>query len=113
MKYDLTTPCGTCPFRKSTNFDFCKERIEEILFSNGGFSCHKSTTEKGRSNRHKEAQACAGRMILLEKANRPDQMMRICERLGMYDRTKLDMKNKDVFGTISGFIRARLTRKRD
>lgn len=37
---------------------------------------------------------CAGALILLERANRASQMMRIAERLGMYDRTKLDMQAK-------------------
>ena len=34
---------------------------------------------------------CAGALILLEKLEQPSQMMRVCERIGMYDRTKLDM----------------------
>jgi hypothetical protein len=37
---------------------------------------------------------CAGMLIFLEKRNQPTQMMRICERLGLYDRTKLDMAAK-------------------
>lgn len=37
---------------------------------------------------------CAGALIFLEKRYRPNQLMRISERLGMYDRTKLDMKAK-------------------
>ena len=34
---------------------------------------------------------CAGALILLEKLGEPSQMMRVCERIGLYDRTKLDM----------------------
>jgi hypothetical protein len=34
---------------------------------------------------------CAGALIFLEKLDSPHQMMRICERIGYYDRTKLDM----------------------
>ena len=34
---------------------------------------------------------CAGALIYLEKRERPHQMMRISERLGMYDYTQLDM----------------------
>lgn len=55
------------------------------------FSCHKTTTCKGRGNNHKDAQHCAGSLILHEKMERPHQMMRIMERVGAYDRTKLDM----------------------
>lgn len=35
---------------------------------------------------------CAGALIFLEKRNRPNQMMRIAERTGSYDRRTLDMK---------------------
>jgi len=38
-----------------------------------------------------ESQHCAGALILMEKMKRPSQMMRIVERLGMYDATKLQM----------------------
>jgi hypothetical protein len=31
-------------------------------------------------------------LIFNEKREQPHQMMRICERLGMYDMTKLDME---------------------
>jgi hypothetical protein len=37
------------------------------------------------------SQHCAGALILMEHADSPSQMMRICERLGMYDRTKVNM----------------------
>lgn len=35
---------------------------------------------------------CAGALIFNEKRHTPNQMMRICERLGFYDARKLDMK---------------------
>jgi hypothetical protein len=34
---------------------------------------------------------CAGAMIVLEHEDRPNQIMRIAERLGFYDRTALVM----------------------
>lgn len=34
------------------------------------------------------------RFMTNEKRNRPHQMMRICERVGVYDRTKLNMETK-------------------
>ena len=108
MNYDLKKPCDNCPFTKSTNFFFKEKRANEIVYANGGFSCHKTTTEKGRSCKDKNAQACAGRLIMLERSNMPDQMMRICERIGLYDRTKLDMDNKDVFDSIEDFLDARV-----
>ena len=42
-------------------------------------------------------------MILLEKIERPNQLMRIMERLGFYDREKLDM-TAPVFDTPKEFI---------
>jgi hypothetical protein len=48
------------------------------------FQCHK-TIRKG------EPQHCAGATIFLEANEQPNQMMRIMERLGAYDRHALDM----------------------
>jgi pSer/pThr/pTyr-binding forkhead associated (FHA) protein len=50
-------------------------------------------------------QHCAGATILLERLNRPNQMMRWMERLGGYDRTKLDM-DAPVYRTPTAFVRA-------
>ena len=94
MKYNLTKPCGNCPFRSDRPFDLKPGRIEEIvngLFNDVPFSCHKTTTSKGVSNNHKDAEHCAGALIFLEKHDYAHQMMRIMERIGMYDRRKLDM----------------------
>lgn len=51
------------------------------------------------------AQHCAGALILLEKMEQPNQMMRWMERIGAYDRTKLDM-DAPVFGDTEEFIEA-------
>jgi hypothetical protein len=45
---------------------------------------------------------------MLERCEQPDQMMRIAERLGLYDRTKLDMENTDVFDDIDSFLASRV-----
>ena len=50
-----------------------------------------------------DSQHCGGAMILLEKIDRPNQMMRIMERIGGYDRRKLKM-DADVFDDQYGFI---------
>lgn len=108
MQYKRRKPCKSCPFRSSTAFTFPEERAEEIVYHNGGFACHDTTTTKGRRADHKDAQACAGRLIVLEREEQPDQMMRIAERLGLYDRTKLDMENEDVFEDIESFMSVRV-----
>jgi hypothetical protein len=89
MNYDLTQPCDNCPFRSDVTPYLHPQRIREIIGQE--FSCHKTTTCKGRDNSHPKAQHCAGALILQEKMAQPHQMMRIAERLGMYDRTKLKM----------------------
>ncbi len=91
MKYELRKPCDLCPFRnddKRLHVD--AERLSE--FAVGEFCCHKTTkSEDGSFTPKPDSQHCAGALIFLEKQNAPHQMMRICERLGLYDRTKLDM----------------------
>lgn len=87
MNFDLTKPCKECPFRNDRPGYLHPERVEEItdaLFSDQTFQCHK-TIDKGKP------QHCAGALIFLEANEAPNQMMRIMERLGTYDRTKLDM----------------------
>lgn len=102
MKYDLVAPCGQCPFRYDIKGFLTPDRAEEILESitdlQQTFPCHK-TVEYGEdddSDFHipsADEQHCAGAMIFLEKQNMPNQMMRIAERLGLYDRTKLHMES--------------------
>ena len=71
------------------------ERIEEIVFNltekQQTFSCHKtvdySSSNGGEENRKTEH--CAGALIFLEELNKPNQMMRWMERIGVYDSHKL------------------------
>lgn len=95
MNYTQTKPCGECPFRSDKPFPLTEGRVLEIceglMYYNASFSCHKTTTSVGRSNQHGKAIHCAGALIFMEKQGLSHQMMRICERLGMYDHTKLDM----------------------
>ena len=108
MRYDLTTPCSDCPFRKDRKFPLTSKRVHQIvlgLYRDAAFSCHKTTTGKGRSSDHPKAQHCAGALIFLEQKRRPHQMMRIAERLGMYDHTKLS-KKVPIFRTLKGMAKA-------
>lgn len=95
MKYTLTEPCDECPFLVGSGFKM--KRLKE--HASGEFACHKARDvdeETGnfveRSNG--KTPHCAGALIFLEKRNQPNQMMRICERLGMYDASKLNMQAK-------------------
>ena len=98
--FALTSPCDTCPFRNDIDPYLTAERVMEIQESlvNAEFPCHKTVADTGEDSDCNEFHIpgpdeihCAGALILLEKQNQPSQMMRIAERLRMYDRTKLDM----------------------
>ena len=98
MKYNMTEPCDACPFLEGSRFT--KRRLDE--FCSGEFPCHKASdlvedqdgVEGYRQKSNGKTPHCAGALIYLEKRNRPNQMMRICERIGVYDRTKLNMEAK-------------------
>jgi hypothetical protein len=91
MQYNMTTPCAECPFLEGSGFDI--ERLQE--FAGGEFPCHKaSDLDEGSSFVEKangKTPHCAGALIFNERLNAPHQMMRIAERLRIYDRRKLDM----------------------
>lgn len=91
MNYLMHTPCDACPFLIGSGFTY-RSLVEH---ASGEFPCHKASdlTEDGTYEEKPgdKTPHCAGALIFLEKQERPHQMMRICERLGMYDHTKLDM----------------------
>lgn len=90
MNYTMTKPCDACPFTKGSGFTW----RSLVRHASGEFACHKTCViddETGDYEPQKKSLHCAGALIFLEKQEEPHQMMRICERIGMYDRTKLDM----------------------
>lgn len=91
MNYDMREPCKECPFLIGSGFAF--DRLAE--FASGAFACHKACKldeETGTfTARNSKTPHCAGALIFNEKRETPHQMMRICERLGAYDRTRLNM----------------------
>ena len=92
MKYEKTTPCADCPFLSANAKSYGLRRLSE--FASGEFPCHKTACideEESAFVATKDSQHCAGALIFLEKRNAPHQMMRIVERLGMYDASKLDL----------------------
>lgn len=110
--FSLTKPCVDCPFLRSRKFPLRRARVAELLAAltkrDQTFSCHKTVThdDDGEPLRSASELHCAGALILLEKLNRPNQMMRISERIGSYDRGKLDMA-ADVFDTPAEMLRAK------
>jgi hypothetical protein len=101
MKYTMTTPCDQCPFLDTPNMrrGFRLARLKE--FTANEFPCHQTASviedeDGGSSEYHANDKSvhCAGALIFNEKRGYANQMMRICERLGMYDASKLDMEAK-------------------
>lgn len=89
MKYNQHTPCADCPFRVGTEHAYTEDRLDQ--FASGEFPCHKTAELRDDGfYARKDSVHCAGALLYLEKRNRPHQMMRISERLGLYDHTKLD-----------------------
>ena len=94
MKYSMTTPCDACPFLKSMKHGFTLRRLKEFA-ANGEFPCHKTADGNNEEDEFRPTEnslVCAGMLIFNEKRGTPNQMMRICERIGMYDRRKLNME---------------------
>ena len=103
MKYNLKKPCSNCPFRTDKpeqegwlGYERAEEIVDGLTRQQGTFTCHKTS---GKINE----EHCAGALIMLEKMEKPNQMMRISERIGMYDRTKLYM-GSPVFDDAEDFI---------
>lgn len=97
MNFNSTKPCANCPFRTDIKPFLTIERAEEIAASivdqQQAFLCHKTTVDTGDGERVEtgSSEHCAGALIMLEHMERPNQVMRIAERLGMYDRRNLKM----------------------
>lgn len=106
MDYTMTTPCSQCPFTRGPKaVRLMQGRIKEIAGimlggARGDFQCHKTLKVD-------KPQHCAGALIFAEKNGTATQMMRICERLGMYDHTQLNM-DADVFDDIDEMMETAL-----
>lgn len=112
MNFNLKKPCAQCPFRTDVTPYITSERAAEIchsLVNGASFPCHKTTKHSEEEDSDMvctpKSEMCAGAMILLEKIERPNQMMRIGERIGMYDHRKLDM-SQPVYDSPEAMIKA-------
>jgi hypothetical protein len=91
MRFDLTRPCASCPFRSDIHFGLRPARVREILGADS-FACHKTVDydEDGDGRVKNNSQHCAGVLWILHKENRPNQLMRIAGRLRLWDPASLD-----------------------
>lgn len=107
--YAMTSPCDNCPFRSDVKPYIRAARVVEIRQSleRSEFPCHKTVEYDGdgESLRSRDEIHCAGALILLEREGQPSQMMRISERLGMYDRSKLNM-DAPVYESFEAMVKA-------
>lgn len=115
MDYDMTTPCGDCPFRREGFIQLTAGRCHEIVEHEGGFPCHRTldySADDGRKT--PQTKVCAGFLILREQSLGPNQMMRIVERCGGYDAKKLLENNPavaEVFGSLDEMVEAHVARR--
>jgi len=65
-------------------------RAKELAMRDDEFVCHKTGVEddEGGIVGTDKSMHCAGFLIFREKIEKPSQMMRICERIGVYDARK-------------------------
>lgn len=121
MKYDMRRPCDNCPFLREGGIRLTRGRVREIagMMLAGGpgdFPCHKTTVdaedEDGACDRAvtPDSKHCAGALIFAEKNGTPTQMMRICERIGMYDATKLEGHDR-VFDDMEEMLETAVNKK--
>lgn len=110
MKFNLTTPCKDCPFRKDIAFSLRPERAEEIsqaLLNDQSFVCHKTVdyeNENEDKDRSKES-FCAGALIILEREGRPNYLPRIAVAFGELNFNDLDME-APVYSSFQEFVQA-------
>jgi hypothetical protein len=81
----MSRPCADCPFRRVGAIELRPGRVEGIIADLladdwSGFICHEALHAK----RPRRAQ-CAGSMVLLLKAGRPNVAMRLAAAHGIVD----------------------------
>lgn len=107
--YSLTSPCPDCPFRSDVRPYLREARVRqlEVELERKEFHCHKTTRLDGDGDTYSDGESvhCAGALILMEKEGRSSQMMRIAERLGLYDPSRLDM-DAPVYGSFTEMVEA-------
>jgi hypothetical protein len=106
VRFDLTRPCGDCPFRRMGGIRIRAGRIREIAGlmleegAGGSFTCHNT-----RERRKVDRQHCAGALIFALKNGVETQVMQLAHRLGLYDPKALRGR-KAIFDTVEEFLSA-------
>lgn len=110
-RYSLRRPCLRCPFRTDVPGYLRRGRAVEIataIAKGAEFACHQTTVPDPnddnalRDDPHASKQ-CAGALIVMEKAETPNQAARVAERIGLYDRDRMDL-DAPVFDSLAAFV---------
>jgi len=107
-------PCPKCPFRTDIPAFLSRARARQIvgeIAQDRDFPCHATIdyTDDSNGKHTSDTKTCAGFAIMAENMQRPTQMMRIAERLGMYDPSKLH-RDSPTHQTPKAFIDAQRDR---
>lgn len=109
--FRLKTVCTDCPFRADKDFHgLHPERVSDIaqsLRDGASFHCH-ATLDYSRAEEIgddedplspvvEKSQFCAGALATMERGGEANQIVRIAERLGLYDSEEFDWENQPVF----------------
>jgi hypothetical protein len=96
MRFEMKKPCSDCPFRKDVTPYLEYKRVIEIVnaltIENKTFACHKTVNQDKREQINE--QHCAGALIIMEKNKIAynNNMIRIAERLRIYNYKILDLE---------------------
>lgn len=111
--FRLRQPCENCPFRTDVPKYLSADRVKGIadsLRDGSTFPCHKTTVlsevdDEGREDLVEASTSamCAGALITMEREDFANQIMRTCERLGSYDKTRLKM-DSPVYDGLSQWV---------
>lgn len=101
--FDRKKPCPTCPFRtggRGLRKLGCRraQEIADALLNDQTFTCHDDISRPEQDRQH-----CVGAMMLLEKQDRPNQIMRIGERIGIYNPDDL-VGRDEVFDDLADWV---------
>lgn len=109
--FRLKKVCTDCPFRADKEFHgLDPERVSDIaqsLRDGASFHCHATLDysraeeigddEEPLSPVVKKSQFCAGALATMEQGGEANQIVRIGERLGLYDSEEFDWESQPVF----------------
>ena len=94
----LRKPCDNCPFRTDVDRFLHPKRYLSIARSmvdmGESFTCHKHNQfddETGKAITNAESMSCAGGMIWLQHQKKPNTLMQVMQRFGLFNPSKLRM----------------------